>query len=131
MEQTGSGQEEEMQPTYRGLRVNPMEKLTWEEALHHCEQKNSRLASLPSENENLLARKQFWNETLSQWVWIGLRYLGDRWLWMDGSPLEYEAWLRGPAQDLQCPTRNHCGALTKEGEWESLDCGMRLFFICS
>ncbi|KAM9332654.1 snaclec coagulation factor IX/factor X-binding protein subunit A-like [Pholidichthys leucotaenia] len=105
--------------------------MTWEEALHHCEQTNSTLISLPSENENLLARKQFWNENLSQWVWIGLRYLGDRWLWMDGSRVEYEAWLRGPVQDLQCPILNRCGALTKVGEWKSLDCEMRLFFICS
>ncbi|KAM9314802.1 snaclec coagulation factor IX/factor X-binding protein subunit A-like [Pholidichthys leucotaenia] len=107
------------------------EKMTWEEALWHCEQTQSTLTSLSSEADNTLALKQIQKSYTLELVWIGLRYLGDRWLWVDGSPLQYEAWSTGRNQDIQCPTLNRCGALTKEGVWVNLDCGTRQSFICN
>ncbi|KAK1885919.1 Macrophage mannose receptor 1 [Dissostichus eleginoides] len=62
-------------------------KKTWEKALEHCRENQSNLTSLLDETEHLLA----WKEALkvqSERVWIGLRYLGDRWLWVNGDPLQ-------------------------------------------
>uniref|UniRef100_A0A3Q3FG11 C-type lectin domain-containing protein n=1 Tax=Labrus bergylta TaxID=56723 RepID=A0A3Q3FG11_9LABR len=61
------------------------------------------------------------HDHITERVWIGLRFLGDRWLWVDGDPLVYEAWPEGD-QEHQCPLRKRCGALTKEGHWENWDC---------
>lgn len=103
-------------------------KKTWEKALEHCRENQSDLTSLLDETEHLLA----WKEALevkSERVWIGLRYLGDRWLWVNGDPLQYEAWPQGD-QDHQCPIYKRCGALTKGGLWENWDCNEQLNFIC-
>lgn len=103
-------------------------KATWEQALRHCRKSHTTLTSLVSEAEHLLALTKIQKQHVTERVWIGLRYLADDWLWMDGSPLEYQAWSRG-AED-QCPIRKRCGALTKQGLWEGWDCRDELNFIC-
>ena len=105
-------------------------KLTWEEALLHCRENHTDLTSLLSETEILLAQTQLQKVRITEPVWIGLRYLGDGWLWVNGDPLKYEAWTEGGDQDHLCPVQKRCGALTKEGWWENLDCQERLNFIC-
>ncbi|XP_024864222.1 dromaiocalcin-1-like [Kryptolebias marmoratus] len=106
------------------------EEKTWEEALEHCRKINENLTSLLSETENLLATNEIQQSSITEPVWIGLRYLGDTWLWVNGDPLEYDAWSQGGDQDRQCPMKRRCGALTKEGVWESWDCQEKLSFIC-
>ena len=103
---------------------------TWEEAMEHCRQRYRHLTSLVSETENLLALREIQPKNITERVWIGLRYLGDRWLWVNRDPLKYEAWPKGGDQDHQCPMWNRCGALTKQGLWENLDCQKKLNFIC-
>ncbi|XP_069570640.1 snaclec purpureotin subunit beta-like [Brachyistius frenatus] len=106
------------------------EEKPWEEALEHCRENHTDLTSLLSESETLLALKEIQQEPrVTERVWIGLRFLGDIWLWVNGDPLKYEAWER--SQDHQCPLLKRCGALTKEGLWESWDCSERLRFICT
>ncbi|XP_071766614.2 snaclec purpureotin subunit beta-like [Centroberyx gerrardi] len=105
------------------------EKKTWEEALQHCREQHTDLTSLVSETEVLLAQREIWEAQTTEHVWTGLRYLADRWLWVNGDPLEYQAWSQGEQQ--QCPAwSQRCGAVSKEGEWESRDCQERLHFIC-
>ena len=104
-------------------------KMTWDEAIWHCKTENTSLTSLASETEHLLAVSEIQEDHVTERVWIGLRYLGDRWLWVDGDPLVYEAWSQGD-QDHQCPLWRRCGALTKGGLWESRDCEEKLHFIC-
>nr|XP_046234459.1 dromaiocalcin-1-like [Scatophagus argus] len=105
-------------------------KMTWEEAVMHCRQTHTTLTSLASETEHLLALNKIRHDHITKRVWIGLRYLEDRWLWVDGNPLEYWAWPQGGDQDHQCPMQKRCGALTKEGVWEAWDCQDKLNFIC-
>uniref|UniRef100_A0A3Q3EYU4 C-type lectin domain-containing protein n=1 Tax=Labrus bergylta TaxID=56723 RepID=A0A3Q3EYU4_9LABR len=104
-------------------------KKTWEEALEHCRETHTDLTSLNSETERLLALSEIQHDRITERVWIGLRFLGDRWLWVNGDPLVYEAWPEGD-QEHQCPLRKRCGALTKEGHWENWDCEEKLHFIC-
>ncbi|XP_017260000.1 secretory phospholipase A2 receptor-like [Kryptolebias marmoratus] len=106
------------------------EEKTWEEALEHCRKNNDNLTSLLSENDNLLAANEINQTSVTERVWIGLRYLRDKWLWVNGDPLRYDAWSQGGDQDHQCPMKRGCGALTKEGLWESWDCQEKLSFIC-
>ncbi|KAM4603396.1 snaclec stejaggregin-B subunit beta-1-like [Polymixia lowei] len=106
------------------------EKKTWEEALEHCREHHTELTSLVSETEVLLAQSKIQKAKTTDRVWIGLTYLGNRWLWVNGDPLEYEAWTQGGDQNM-CPRWSHsCGALTKEGLWEYHYCQEKLNFIC-
>uniref|UniRef100_UPI0037E96B60 snaclec VP12 subunit B-like n=1 Tax=Semicossyphus pulcher TaxID=241346 RepID=UPI0037E96B60 len=111
------------------LIVDDVQK-TWEEALQHCRETHTDLTSLHSETEKLLALTEIQHDHITERVWIGLRYLVDSWLWVDGDTVVYEAWPQGGDQDFQCPIRKRCGALTKEGQWENWDCEEKLNFIC-
>uniref|UniRef100_A0A3Q3E0G8 C-type lectin domain-containing protein n=1 Tax=Labrus bergylta TaxID=56723 RepID=A0A3Q3E0G8_9LABR len=104
-------------------------KKTWEEALEHCRETHTDLTSLNSETEQRLALSEIQHDHITERVWIGLRFFGDRWLWVNGDPLVYEAWPEGD-QEHQCPLRKRCGALTKEGHWENWDCEEKVHFIC-
>ena len=104
---------------------------TWEQALQHCRAKHTDLTSLTSETEQLLVLSKIeHDDDITERVWIGLRFLGDSWLWVDGNPLRYEAWAEGGDQDHLCPVQRRCGAFTKQGVWENWDCQDRLNFIC-
>uniref|UniRef100_A0A3B3BTR3 C-type lectin domain-containing protein n=1 Tax=Oryzias melastigma TaxID=30732 RepID=A0A3B3BTR3_ORYME len=100
------------------------EEKTWEEALDHCRENHHDFTSLLSETENLLAQNQIQDSTITQRVWVGLRFLGDSWMWTNGDPLEFQVW------DQTCPVWKRCGALTKQGGWENRDCEEKLHFIC-
>uniref|UniRef100_A0A3Q1DGM9 C-type lectin domain-containing protein n=1 Tax=Amphiprion ocellaris TaxID=80972 RepID=A0A3Q1DGM9_AMPOC len=106
------------------------EKMSWEDALSHCREKQTHLPSLLSETDQLLAQTEIENKNISERLWMGLRFLGDGWMWVNGDPLEYEAWSRQGDQDHQCPVRKRCGTLTKDGLWENWDCQDKFNFIC-
>nr|XP_008289815.1 PREDICTED: perlucin-like [Stegastes partitus] len=105
------------------------ERMSWEDALSHCRENQTDLASVISVTDLLLAQTEI-KHNHTERVWIGLRFLGDRWMWMNGDPLEYEVWSQAGDQDHQCPIRKRCGALPKEGLWENWDCEDELNFIC-
>ncbi|KAM3623562.1 uncharacterized protein V6R79_012736 [Siganus canaliculatus] len=105
-------------------------KMSWERALRYCRENHNTLTSLDSETEHLLALTEIQQDHITERVWIGLRYLADSWMWVDGSPLEYQVWPQGGDQDHQCPIWKRCGALSKGGLWPSWDCEDRLNFIC-
>ncbi|CAJ1084182.1 macrophage mannose receptor 1-like [Xyrichtys novacula] len=104
---------------------------TWEEALEHCRETDTDLASLHSEWEMHQVLSGIQHDHITEGVWIGLRFLGDRWLWLDGGSMLYEAWPEGEHQDYQCPIQKRCGALTKGGRWGNWDCEEKLNFICN
>ncbi|XP_068448335.1 dromaiocalcin-1-like [Clinocottus analis] len=106
------------------------EEKSWEEALEHCREHHEDLSSMVSETERLLALREIKTRHITEPVWIGLRYLGDRWLWVNGDPLQYDAWHERADQDHQCPIWNRCGALNQQGLWENWDCQEKLNFIC-
>ncbi|KAK2919119.1 snaclec 5-like [Channa argus] len=104
-------------------------KMSWEEALEHCRGTDRDLPSLLSEIQHLDAQEVIQLEDITDLVWIGLRFLNDRWLWMNGDSLVYEAWAQGD-QDHLCPTQKRCGALSKTGLWKNWDCQDVLNFLC-
>lgn len=105
-------------------------QVTWEEAIWNCRETHYTLTSLVSEAENRLALREIQDRNITDPVWIGLRYLFQTWLWVDGSPLVYTAGPQGKDQDYQCPTQSNCAALTSNGVWVALDCKKQLNFIC-
>ncbi|XP_051812171.1 macrophage mannose receptor 1-like [Acanthochromis polyacanthus] len=107
------------------------EKTSWEDALSRCRENQTDLSSLLSETDRLLVQTEIQNRNITERLWIGLRFLGDRWMWVNGDPLEYEAWSQQGGQDHQCPIRRRCGALTRDGLWENRDCQDKLSFICA
>nr|XP_040041595.1 macrophage mannose receptor 1-like [Gasterosteus aculeatus aculeatus] len=124
-------EEEQSSPFYCINITVVVEEKSWEEALQHCRENKADLSSLHSDTENIAAGKDQKGVRTTELVWIGLRFLADRWLWVNGDPLEYEAWPKGGVQDHQCPMQNRCGALNKEGLWVNRDCEEKLNFICS
>ncbi|XP_045569215.1 snaclec alboaggregin-D subunit beta-like [Salmo salar] len=106
------------------------ESKTWEEALEYCREQHTDLTSLVSETELLLAQRESREtQTTTAHLWMGLRYLANHWLWVNGDPVVYEAWPQGGQH--QCPAWNlHCGAMATAGAWETRDCQESLNFIC-
>ncbi|GAA6230376.1 snaclec agkisacutacin subunit B-like [Lates japonicus] len=106
------------------------EKRSWEEALKHCRRYSTNLPSLLSKTDLLQVQRVIQEIHITDSVWIGLRYLRDRWLWVNNDSLEYEDWPQGEGQDHQCPIQKRCGALTISEAWENRNCQDELSFIC-
>uniref|UniRef100_A0A8C6U7S5 C-type lectin domain-containing protein n=1 Tax=Neogobius melanostomus TaxID=47308 RepID=A0A8C6U7S5_9GOBI len=70
------------------------ERLTWVEALQYCRTHHTDLASVASETEMMLIKKELSKDPSSDDVWIGLQFLAGQWLWVDGQPFSYESWGR-------------------------------------
>uniref|UniRef100_A0A8C8G537 C-type lectin domain-containing protein n=1 Tax=Oncorhynchus tshawytscha TaxID=74940 RepID=A0A8C8G537_ONCTS len=106
------------------------ENKTWEEALEHCRKHYTDLTSLLSENEQLLVQRMMNSKgAQTDHVWTGLRFLASEWLWVNGDPLEYQAWTGGRLP--HCPAQHlRCGTLAREGElWGTRDCEERRNFL--
>uniref|UniRef100_A0A3B4ZIC3 C-type lectin domain-containing protein n=1 Tax=Stegastes partitus TaxID=144197 RepID=A0A3B4ZIC3_9TELE len=103
------------------------EKKAWEQAVAHCRDSYTDLTSLLSDAETKLAQNEMERHDITEPMWIGLRFLGDRWLWVNGDTLVDTAWSQGEGQ--VCPMVKRCGALTTEGLWEERDCQEKLKFI--
>uniref|UniRef100_A0A672GLR2 C-type lectin domain-containing protein n=1 Tax=Salarias fasciatus TaxID=181472 RepID=A0A672GLR2_SALFA len=112
------------------LEVAAERRLSWERALEHCERQDSALASISSQTEQLLAETEVQQSGVGGPVWIGLRFLVDRWLWVDGSELRFVAWA-GIERGDRCPVLKRCGALSEQGLWENRDCAEEHHFICN
>lgn len=118
------------------------ETKTWEEALEHCREHQGDLASVASETEMELIRKEVGKDESTDRLWIGLRFFSGRWLWVDGRRLTYEAWGEGgapvcPAFNMDCVSLRGgrgAGSDAANGDaqqgWEAGDCEERLHFVC-
>lgn len=115
------------------------ERKTWEEAVDHCRTHHRDLASVASETELMLIETEVDKsaDEITEHVWIGLRFLVEEWLWVDGQPLEYEAW--GLGGQPWCPEEQRCAALqvtrtsphnTTIKEWTFRSCDDELHFLC-
>uniref|UniRef100_A0A8C7JD99 C-type lectin domain-containing protein n=1 Tax=Oncorhynchus kisutch TaxID=8019 RepID=A0A8C7JD99_ONCKI len=104
---------------------------TWEKALEHCRKHYTDLTSLLSENEQLIVQNIMNSKgAQTDHVWTGLRFFSGFWLWVNGDPLEYEAWTGGRLP--HCPAQHlRCGTLPREGElWGTRDCEEMRNFLC-
>lgn len=82
---------------------------TWDEALEYCREHHRDLASVASDTEMLLIQKELNKYNTTDHVWIGLHFFPGHWLWVDGQPLNYEAW--GQEGKPACPEVKQCAAL--------------------
>lgn len=58
----------------------------------------------------LLIQKELGKNVTTKQVWMGLRFLPERWLWVDGETLSYQAWEQG-RQPTIADVNLKCGAL--------------------
>ncbi|XP_037126386.1 C-type mannose receptor 2-like [Syngnathus acus] len=134
------------------------EEACWEEALGHCRERHSDLASVTSHTEMLLIQKQLEKNLSTEHVWLGLHFFPGGWRWVDKENLTYEAWNEHGRPS--CPAaRQKCGSfkvtgwrpsasgilgtnntlvgvslgesdLGEESVWEAHDCEQKLYFVC-
>ncbi|CAL8366502.1 unnamed protein product [Boreogadus saida] len=101
------------------------EEKTWEEALDHCralEPDASDLLSFHDEEELSHVQEEM-SLALTEEVWIGLRWLAGRWLWMDRNA-------GGVITLPECPANgNHCGTLSGGGQ-QARSCVEKRRFFC-
>ncbi|KAK0138636.1 C-type mannose receptor 2 [Merluccius polli] len=107
------------------------ENKTWEEASDHCrvldmgwgkfyENPVSDLLSLHT-REDFAYAKGIVSKAQTDEVWIGLRWLADQWLWMDGKTARYMP---------VCPANGmNCGTLSEKGK-QARNCVERRNFFC-
>lgn len=90
------------------------EKKTWMEALEYCREHHEDLASVASETEMMLIKKELARNETTGNVWIGLHFFPGGWLWTDGQPPSYKSW--GREGEPECPEyKMNCAALTVVG----------------
>ena len=104
------------------------EKKTWEEALDHCRalepdaSKRRDLLSFHDEEELSYAQEEM-TRLQTEEVWIGLRWLAGRWLWMDRTA-------GGVITLPECPANgNHCGTRSGGGQ-QARSCVEKRRFFC-
>ncbi|KPP71364.1 hypothetical protein Z043_109738 [Scleropages formosus] len=101
------------------------ETMTWEEALVYCRTNYKDLVSLLSQKELIVAQQKIGVAQGTYW-WTGLRYLGDRWMWVNGDTLNWTS-----LQLAQCPVKPfHCWALSSNPTGDNRFCEEQLGFIC-
>ncbi|KAK2913483.1 hypothetical protein Q8A67_001882 [Cirrhinus molitorella] len=91
---------------------------TWEEALEYCRQNNNDLAILNS-NEAMTEAKDTSAAALTDDVWIGLRFIAGRWVWVNGEEFQYNGW--SSSGELQCPAMNQRCAVLNRMVWKPMD----------
>ncbi|KAL2102637.1 hypothetical protein ACEWY4_001805 [Coilia grayii] len=105
------------------------EKMSWEEALLHCREKYTDLASMLTPQETRLADRRA-NGTQTDQVWTSLRFLAGEWLWVNERGCPRRKFTQGSLPN--CPAQPYsCGARSPGlGLWENRDCEERLNFLC-
>ncbi|CAL8366508.1 unnamed protein product [Boreogadus saida] len=102
------------------------EEKTWEEALDHCRALGPDASDLLSfhDEEELSHVQEEMTRALTEEVWVGLRWLAGRWLWMDRNA-------GGNITLPECPANgNHCGTLSGGGQ-QARSCGEKRRFFCT
>uniref|UniRef100_A0A8C5I9Q6 Uncharacterized LOC114456599 n=2 Tax=Gouania willdenowi TaxID=441366 RepID=A0A8C5I9Q6_GOUWI len=109
-----------------------MEKKTWEEAMTHCrelvlspeDQSRYELVSVEAGIDDAFLRARA-SQADTEQVWVGLRFLGRTWFWINRISMSYP--------DLpQCPPPGkNCGVISKtSAHLEMADCGEKKNFLC-
>uniref|UniRef100_A0A096LXE4 C-type lectin domain-containing protein n=1 Tax=Poecilia formosa TaxID=48698 RepID=A0A096LXE4_POEFO len=99
-------------------------RTNWNGARENCKKMNSDLTVVSDNAEKIYVK------TLSPVIgditgyWIGLRAVGGKWKWLDGSDLTNQAWIQQPATDGQCVTS------LQTREWTSVSCTEKYNWIC-
>lgn len=90
------------------------ERKTWAEALEYCREHHRDLASVVSQTEMMLIKKELRKNDTTDHVWVGLHFFSGYWLWVDGQPVSHKAW--GQEGKPGCPeVKMECAALQVTG----------------
>ncbi|XP_028281941.1 macrophage mannose receptor 1-like [Parambassis ranga] len=116
------------------------ENKTWEAALEYCQKmeepcnnstesckKSYDLLSLTDMSDYNYVRDRIYRATTDE-VWVGLRFLGGKWWWLNGEKAGQKEML----PDCPSNTVRHCGTMSKYGtnNWIIRDCSQKRNFIC-
>ncbi|CAJ1053674.1 CD209 antigen-like protein E [Xyrichtys novacula] len=107
--------------------ISPI-KTSWQESRKDCLIRDADLAIINSREEQNFLRK------INRMMWIGLTSEGkqDKWVWVDGSPLNQSYWKHGEPNNYQgiaedCVEVNRIDA---ENSWNDRPCKDLNFWIC-
>ncbi len=100
------------------------ESKTWEEAMEHCRDHYTDLASLTTYELLQQVKNNLKGETS---IWVGLRFVAGQWNWLNTQHAANQMSLP------ECPDQPYrCGALDiTTGQWDNRDCEEKLHFLCS
>ncbi|XP_014856658.1 PREDICTED: asialoglycoprotein receptor 1-like isoform X2 [Poecilia mexicana] len=103
----------------------PSRRTNWDGAREDCKKMNSDLTVVSNNAEKDYVKTQSPVIGDITGYWIGLRAVGGKWKWLDGSDLTNQAWIQQkPATDGQCVTS------LKSREWTSVSCTEKYNWIC-
>ncbi|KAK9981132.1 hypothetical protein ABG768_000697 [Culter alburnus] len=101
------------------------ENKTWEEALEFCRSHYTDLASFPFDWPVNQIKNET-NNTQTDSVWTGLRFLDGNWYWLNVKSVQTDLPLPScPPEPYRCGARN-----TETERWENRDCEEKLNFLC-
>ena len=104
--------------------------VTWNEAYEQCETYQRRLVVIDSEDENMMLTSILDTRLPGIW-WIGMsdRDNEGEWTWIDGSPVNVDAWHEGEPNDYG---GEDCGEIYRWGieTWNDSPCDTNNNFIC-
>ncbi|XP_040564873.1 macrophage mannose receptor 1 [Lepeophtheirus salmonis] len=106
------------------------EELTFQEALHKCDDIHGYLATIPREEAQDFIYSEF-KKTRLQAPWVGLSTskTSNFFLWSDESPTTYTNWNTNfpkPLEGTSCVLMN----FQNEGKWENVDCDHKSQAVC-
>lgn len=103
----------------------PRNQKTWEGARENCIEMRSDLTVVSNQAEKDYVNTQSPAESDIKGFWIGLRAVGGKWKWIDGSDLTDQRWIQNqPAAEGKCVT-----SLNGQG-WSSVSCNNSNAWIC-
>uniref|UniRef100_A0A671PIT2 C-type lectin domain-containing protein n=1 Tax=Sinocyclocheilus anshuiensis TaxID=1608454 RepID=A0A671PIT2_9TELE len=110
------------------------ERETWTSAEQHCQELNSHLVSISSQEEQEFVKSEF-NLISNKIHWIGLndKDVQNQFRWTDGSPL-----VRPPFSEILSKLNNYfstgedCVVMIwhEDGQWNDVPCNYHLPFTC-
>ncbi|XP_037549599.1 lactose-binding lectin l-2-like [Nematolebias whitei] len=108
--------------------------VTWADAELHCVSQKANLVSIHSLEEHTFVNSLIKNfDPARRQTWIGLsdRHKEKRWMWSDGSAVNFVFWTAGEPNNLR--NAEHCvhTSFKSEKKWNDCPCSGRYPFVCA